>query len=310
MKKVLAAGTFDLLHPGHIWFLTQAKKLGDHLTVIVARDVTVKKVKGIAPHQMEHQRAQALRNLGIADQVVIGGKNNKLLAIKKVRPDIICLGYDQRAFTGNLRIELARLGFFPEIVRMKAYRPDTYKSSFMRAAGLVDVHTLDPTLVLDVKYATRSNFVGKKMYNAPRAFLRHEVADRLIRANQLLRRQGYRIKLWDCYRPLDVQKILWNKKPDPQYVANPREGSMHNRGAAIDCTMVDINGKELPMPTPFDTFSKRAHRNNHKHTATQKKYVLILERAMKRVGFVPFPTEWWHFHDPNWKKYPLLNLPL
>ncbi|HCM67930.1 MAG: hypothetical protein A2898_03610 [Candidatus Kerfeldbacteria bacterium RIFCSPLOWO2_01_FULL_48_11] len=310
MKKVLAAGTFDLLHPGHIWFLQQAKKLGDHLTVIVARDATVKKVKGFAPHQMEHQRTQALTNLGIADAVVLGGKSNKLLAVKKAQPDIICLGYDQRAFTGNLRNELASLGFFPEIVRMKAYRPDTYKSSFMRAAGLVDVHTLDPSLVLDIKYATRANFVRKKMYHSPRAFLRHEVAVRLIQANTSLKRHGFRIKLWDCYRPLNVQKILWSRKPDPQYVANPQKGSMHNRGAAIDCTLVDLNGKDLSMPTPFDTFSKRSHRDFHKHTQTQKKNVLILEQAMKRAGFVPFPTEWWHFHDPNWKKYPLLDLPL
>lgn len=310
MKKVLAAGTFDLLHPGHIWFLQQAKQRGDHLTVIIARDKTVKKIKKIKPYQTEQQRLKALRDLGIADMVVLGGLGNKINSVKKVHPHIICLGYDQTAFTRNLRKELLSVGLKPKIIRLQAYHPKKYKSSIMRAVGLVDIRTLDRSFVLDIRYATNNNFVGKKMYHHRRALLLHSAARRLLKAQRSLKKQGYRIKVWDCYRPLSVQKILWKKKPDENFVANPKKGSPHNRGAAIDCTLVDVQGKELTMPTPFDAFTKKAHRSATNVAAQERKNMLILERAMKGAGFIPFPTEWWHFNDPKWEEYPMLDIPL
>ncbi|MFC1687490.1 M15 family metallopeptidase [Patescibacteria group bacterium] len=310
MKKVLAAGTFDLLHPGHIWFLQQAKKRGDHLTVIIARDKTVKKVKKITPHQTERQRLKALQNLGIADKIILGGLDKKINSVKKVRPHVICLGYDQKAFTKNLRKELVTMGLKPKIIRLPAYHPKKYKSSIMRAVGFVDIRTLDRTFVLDIRYATKNNFVGKKMYHQPRALLLQSVAQRLLKAHRILKKKGYRIKIWDCYRPLSVQKILWRKKPDERYVANPKKGSPHNRGTAIDCTLVDAKGKKLVMPTPFDAFTKKAHRSATHVSVQERKNMLILERAMKDAGFIPFPMEWWHFNDPEWKKHPLLDIPL
>lgn len=132
MTKVLVTGTFDLLHPGHLYLLKQAKKRGDFLMVVVARDATVKKVKGRKPLNNEKQRLNRLRRLKIADRAILGRYGDKLKIIEKLRPDIICLGYDQKVFTKNLKKELRQRGRRPTIVRLKPFKPHLYKSSMLR----------------------------------------------------------------------------------------------------------------------------------------------------------------------------------
>ncbi len=310
MKTVLVTGTFDFIHPGHLWFFQRARKYGDRLIVVVARDATVKKVKGRLPFHNQRDRLTMVRNVELVDQAVLGKPRDKLAIVEKVKPDTICLGYDQRAFTKNLRDELKKRGVYVRVVRLRAYRPDQYKSSFFRTANLIDLHTLDKILVIDLPYATKQNFTKKKLYHHARAFMQYDVAKRLLRTQKLLKQQGYRIKVWDTYRPLSVQRILWKHKPDARYVMNPRSGSAHNRGAAIDCTLVDRKGNELAMPTAYDEFSSRAHRDSKYMNKEQLRNMLILERAMRQVGFIPLPTEWWHFSAPGWKKLPLLDIPL
>ena len=310
MKKVLVTGTFDLIHPGHIWFLKHAKKHGDHLTVIIARDRTVEQVKKHPPFYGERVRLRNIQKISFVDHAALGNVKDKMGSVKKMRPDTIVLGYDQHAFTQNLATELAKRGVRPKILRAKSYFPKKYKSTILRDAALVDLASFDHSLVIDIPYATRHNFVGKRLYSAPRALLHHRVAKRLKRVHQLLKRQGYRIKIWDTYRPLSIQKILWQKKSDPRYVMDPQIGSNHNRAAAVDCTLVDREGHELVMPTAYDEFSTKAHRTSLHMSPVQKKNMLILERAMRKVGFIPMPTEWWHFTDPEWKKFPILNIPI
>lgn len=310
MKTVLVTGTYDFLHPGHLWFFQRARAFGDRLVVVVARDRTVHRVKGHLPFHTERERLAMVQNVESVDSAVLGKSGDKFAVVEKIRPDVICLGYDQRAFTENLVKELRKRGLSARIVRLAAYNPQQYKSSIFRTANLIDLHTFDTTLSIDLPYATRKNFTKKKLYRHTRTFLRYDVAKRLLRAQRLLKRQGYRIKIWDAYRPLSVQKILWKHKPDSRFVMPPRTGSPHNRGGAVDCTLVDKNGRELPMPSGYDEFSSHAHRNSQNMGAAQRQNMLILERAMRKVGFIPLPTEWWHFSAPNWKRLPILDIPL
>lgn len=130
MKKILVFGTFDIFHKGHKSFLKQARKFGDFLCVVVARDATVKKVKKNLARNDEKKRLEAVKKSQLADKVVLGNTRNKYLVIKKYRPDIICLGYDQNAFVEDLAGKLKKFGLLKtKIVRLKSYRPEIYKSS-------------------------------------------------------------------------------------------------------------------------------------------------------------------------------------
>jgi D-alanyl-D-alanine dipeptidase len=177
-------------------------------------------------------------------------------------------------------------------------------------AGLVDVLGLDSTFVLDVRYATPRNFTGRTLYPVARCLLRADAAERLVRVHERLRRDGLRLRLFDCYRPLSIQRMLWELVPDERYVANPAQGSRHNRGAAVDLTLADASGRALPMPTEYDTFTERAHRDwaggDPSRIANRER----LERAMTAEGFEPLPTEWWHFDAPEWERHAVLDLPL
>ena len=178
------------------------------------------------------------------------------------------------------------------------------------AAGLVDVLGLDSTFVLDVRYATPRNFTGRTLYPVARCLLRADAAERLVRVHERLRREGLRLRLFDCYRPLSIQRVLWELVPDERYVANPAQGSRHNRGAAVDLTLADASGRALPMPTEYDSFTERAHRDwtggDPEHLANRSR----LEAAMTAEGFEPLPTEWWHFDAPGWERHAVLDVPL
>ena len=162
--------------------------------------------------------------------------------------------------------------------------------------------------IYDLKYATSDNFLKKSVYTCDRCIIRKEVADALIKSNDSLRLMGYRIKFYDCYRPLDVQKLMWKIYPEPGYVANPyTSGSNHNRGGAVDITLVDLNGTELNMGTPFDFFGKKAH---HSYTALSDTIIYnrkLLKSIMEEFGFASIKTEWWHYNFNKAKNYTLSN---
>ena len=124
-----------------------------------------------------------------------------------------------------------------------------------------DIALLDSTILIDMKYATTDNFVQEQMYECGRCFLRPEVAKAVVAAQHELRQQGLGLKMLDCYRPRPIQWKLWEKAPDPRYVSDPRKGSMHNRGAAVDLTLVETSGRELDMGTPYDFFGPEAARD-------------------------------------------------
>jgi len=175
---------------------------------------------------------------------------------------------------------------------------------------LVLVSELDSTIIIDLPYATKNNFVGEVLYDANLCYLRKSVAERLVRVQKNLQKQGYGLKIWDGYRPRSVQWKMWELVQDPRYVADPNKGSRHNRGAAVDVTLIDSLGKELPMPTYFDDFTEKANRdfNDLPEDVIQNRE--ILTKAMQAEGFSPISSEWWHFDAPNWENYSLLDKPL
>ncbi|WP_335583358.1 M15 family metallopeptidase [Flavobacterium crassostreae] len=149
--------------------------------------------------------------------------------------------------------------------------------------------------VYDIKYATDATFLNAKVYDCPACYMRLKTVKALIKANKDFEKRGFKIKIWDCYRPLDVQIKMWKIVPDPRYVADPNKGSIHNRGGAVDVTLVDKYGKELDMGTVFDFFGKEA---SHKYLNLPKNILLnrrLLKRIMVANGFKSLNSEWWHY---------------
>ena len=175
---------------------------------------------------------------------------------------------------------------------------------------LVDIKMMDSTIIVDLKYATEDNFFKEKLYNCNICLLRRAVAERLVLVQNFLRKQDLGLKIWDGYRPLSVQKRMWQIYPKAGYVANPETGSNHNRGAAVDVTLVDMNGIELEMPTEFDSFSKKAGSYYQRLSENVLQNRKKLQNAMQRYGFKTISSEWWHFNDKNRKRYPILDIPL
>ena len=174
---------------------------------------------------------------------------------------------------------------------------------------MLDVERSIPGIHAEIRYATPDNFMKETLYPEARCLLRREVVQKLVRVQELLKEQGLSIKIFDAYRPLSVQKKMWAKFPLKGYVADPAKGSNHNRGAAVDVTLADAGGRELPMPSAYDEFSERAHRDYEGGTEEQRRNRKTLSDAMQSEGFVGISTKWWHFDDADAKQYPVLDLP-
>jgi D-alanyl-D-alanine dipeptidase len=175
-----------------------------------------------------------------------------------------------------------------------------------RKSELVELTKLDPTIKLEIRYATSNNFLGTPVYSEARAFLQRPAAEALVRANRKLREQGYGLLIHDGYRPWYVTKIFWDATPDDKkiFVANPAEGSKHNRGCAVDLSMYDLKtGEAVQMPSGYDEMSPRAYANYAGGSEEQRKRREILRAAMEAEGFTMNPTEWWHFDYRDWKMY-------
>ena len=173
---------------------------------------------------------------------------------------------------------------------------------------MVDIQKINPKIKIDIRYATADNFMKEPLYPEARCLLRREVAEKLSKVQADLEKRGRGLKIFDGYRPLSVQKKMWARFPLEGYISNPAKGSNHNRGAAVDVTLVDSKGAELPMPSAYDEFSERAHRDYSGGTEEQRKNRKILEEAMQKEGFVGISKEWWHFDDKDAKQYPILDL--
>ena len=162
-------------------------------------------------------------------------------------------------------------------------------------SNFVRLKDLSSDFVYELKYATPDNFLKQAVYDCGECYLRKSTAEALIKANKAFIQLGYRIKLFDCYRPLSVQKKMWKILPGTHYVANPAKGSKHNRGAAVDLTLVDAQGKELNMGTPFDFFGKEAHHTYTEHTKEVLENRKLLKETLNKYNFKSIYSEWWHY---------------
>ena len=180
-----------------------------------------------------------------------------------------------------------------------------------RAPDLVELVRLDSTVRLDIRYATADNFMGRAMYGEARAFLQRPAAEALLRAHRKLARQAYGLLIFDAYRPWSVTKAFWDATPPEKrtYVANPKKGSRHNRGCAVDLTLYDgKTGREVAMPSAYDDFTERAAADYPGGTPEQRRARKILRQAMEAEGFRVNAEEWWHFDYKDWREYPILDL--
>jgi D-alanyl-D-alanine dipeptidase len=183
-----------------------------------------------------------------------------------------------------------------------------------KPSELVELVTLDPSLRLDIRYATTNNFMRRPVYRQARAFLQRPAAEALVRANDSLRPRGYCLLVFDGYRPWSVTKAFWDAATREQraigFVANPKEGSKHNRGCAVDLTLAELaTGKEVTMPSAYDEFSERAFPAYAGGSPESRGLRDLLRSAMEAEGFTVLKEEWWHFDYKDWRQYGILNVP-
>ena len=171
----------------------------------------------------------------------------------------------------------------------------------------VNLKEYDSDFVLDMKYATEDNFLKSKVYECGSCYLRYKTVKKLIAANQKFKKKGFKIKLFDCYRPLEVQKKMWAIVPNPNYVANPSKGSIHNRGGAVDITLIDSNGNELNMGTSFDFFGKESSHDYENFSEEILKNRKLLKKIMSKYNFESFDSEWWHYNLKGSRKDKISN---
>ncbi|HZV88836.1 MAG TPA: M15 family metallopeptidase [Candidatus Binatus sp.] len=180
-----------------------------------------------------------------------------------------------------------------------------------RKPELVELTTLDPAIHLDIRYATTNDFLGTPVYTQARAFLQRPAAESLVRALHKLQLLGYGLLIHDAYRPWYVTKIFWDATPAEGkiFVADPKEGSRHNRGCAVDLTLYDLGtGKPIEMPGTYDEMSPRSFPDYPGGTSLQRWHRDLLRRAMESEGFTVYEHEWWHFDYKDWREYPILNI--
>jgi D-alanyl-D-alanine dipeptidase len=192
-------------------------------------------------------------------------------------------------------------------------RPPVEPGPF-RDANLVEIVKLDPSIRLDVRYATANNFTGRPVYREARAFLQRPAAEALVRVSRSLAPKGYGLLVFDGYRPWSVTKLFWDITPqdkrDRGFVANPAKGSKHNRGAAVDLSLYELStGREVAMPSPYDEFSDRADPDYAGGSAEERERRDLLRAEMEKEGFSVDPGEWWHYNYQGWESYPILDIP-
>ena len=180
-----------------------------------------------------------------------------------------------------------------------------------RKPDLVELTKLDSTIKLEIRYATTNNFLGSRMYTEARAFMQRPAAEAVVRISHELHKRGYGLLIHDAYRPWYVTKIFWDATPaDKKWlVANPANGSMHNRGCAVDLTLYDLKtGQPVEMVSTYDESTDRAYAEYPGGTSLQRWHRALLRSVMEAEGFIANPQEWWHFDYKDWREYPIMNV--
>ena len=199
---------------------------------------------------------------------------------------------------------------FTQMVNSPSTPPATPNAS--ATVDLVDLAKLDSRLTLDIRYATANNFMSKPLYTSGRPMLQRPAAEALKRAHNRLREAGYGLVILDAYRPWQVTREMWDKHPPYRaYLSDPLKGSRHNRGCAVDVTLLHLaTGKEVSMPSAYDEFTERAHPDYKGGSLQQREARDLLRSAMEAEGYSVYENEWWHFDYTGWEAYPIMNQPL
>ena len=195
-------------------------------------------------------------------------------------------------------------------VRLAQDRPPATPEA-TRKPDLVELVKLDPTIKLDIRYAGTNNFLGKPVYKEARAFLQRPAAASMLKAHRELQKSGYGLMIHDGYRPWAITKLFWDMTSGVQreFVADPKTGSKHNRGCAVDLTMYDLKtGKAVEMPGGYDEMTERSYPDYKGGTADQRARRDLLRKVMESHDFTVEPNEWWHFNYKDWKEYPILDI--
>lgn len=212
---------------------------------------------------------------------------------------------------GANQLRVTPLRPVPELIKEAlAARPPSESGDF-RTPDLVELIKLDPTIRLEVRYATKNNLFGTVFYSQARAFLQRPAAEAVVRVNKKLKQMGYGLLVHDAYRPWYVTKVFWDATPAEKklFVADPAKGSRHNRGAAVDITMYELKTrKPVEMVSTYDETTDRAYPDYPGGTSLQRWHRDLLRSAMEAEGFTVFEAEWWHFDYQDWQKYPIGNV--
>jgi D-alanyl-D-alanine dipeptidase len=198
----------------------------------------------------------------------------------------------------------------PDALRRRALAATPPVEGPKRRADLVAVTGIDPTIRLDIRYATTDNFMGIRLYERADAFLQRPAAEALGRVSRALKPMGYGLMVHDAYRPWYVTWMFWEATPPEshQFVADPAAGSRHNRGAAVDLTLYELGtGRAVEMPGRYDELSHRSYPTYAGGTSRQRWLRDLLRREMEKQGFTVYPQEWWHFDHQGWRDWPIGN---
>src|SRR5688572_22502217 len=227
--------------------------------------------------------------------------NDTTLSRRQIEPE---------AGANQLRVEPVRP--VPELLKEAlAAQPPVENGEFLNP-DLVELTKLDPTIRLDIRYATTNNLFGSVFYAQPRAFMQRPAAESVVRAHRKLKPLGYGLLVHDAYRPWYVTKVFWDATPKEKklFVADPSKGSRHNRGCAVDITLYDLKTKKVvEMVSTYDETTDRAYPNYPGGTSLQRWHRDLLRAAMEAEGFTMYEAEWWHFDYNDWQKYPIQNIP-
>lgn len=213
--------------------------------------------------------------------------------------------------SGASQLRVKPLRPVPELMREARAAQSPPENGEFRQTDLVELTRLDPTIRLEIRYATANNFLGTVFYSQARAFMQRPAAEAVVRANRKLKQMGYGLLVHDAYRPWYVTKVFWDATPDDKkvFVADPSRGSRHNRGCAIDLTLYDLKTrKPVEMVSTYDETTARAYPDYAGGTSLQRWHRKVLRDAMEAEGFTVYSAEWWHFDYQDWKKYRIENL--
>ncbi|HYW71330.1 MAG TPA: M15 family metallopeptidase [Pyrinomonadaceae bacterium] len=267
-----------------------------------------------------NRESEALRELSRNTFEVISGPHNgtSVKFVRGVNGLGVTMQFGAQAYTrrylgpesGN-QLHIQPLRPVGELMKeAHAARPPAEDGEF-RKSDLVELTRLDPTIRLEIRYATTNNFLGTVFYSQAKAFMQRPAAEAVVRASARLHVLGYGLLVHDAYRPWYVTKVFWDATPDDKkvFVADPSKGSRHNRGCAVDLTLYDLRTKQpIEMVSTYDETTSRAYPDYPGGTSLQRWHRALLRAAMEAEGFTVYEAEWWHFDYQDWQKYHIGNV--